>query len=878
MPSFAAHIVGGDIYYDYLGNNQYRFFVNVYRDCNSTGAPFDSPLNFSAFRISNNSRFGDYIFSFQGSQLVPTNFNNPCGIAPTNICTEIAVYQQVITLPPIPGGYRVAYQRCCRGPNINNLILPEETGLTLVVDVPTSANNFYINSSPRFTNYPPLVLCNNDNLVFNHSATDPDGDNLVYSLVTPYAGGTPINPMPVPIPPPNYPLVNWAGGFSATQPLGPGSTLTIDPVTGIINAFPSITGRFVVGIQVQEYRNGVLISSMIRDFVFQVFNCQITLAALLPTQQQLPSFTGFCDGSLNIQFINNSFGTSSYLWDFGVPNVTNDISTAITPVFNYPDTGTYTVTLIANPGQLCSDTAFMLIQLYNEMNISFDLIDTLCQVNNSFDFNPTTDAPLNAQFNWNFGPNANPQNSTLRNPQNVSFSTSGWHFITVATNFAICSDSYTDSIFLLPKPIAEFSMPLDYQCDGLSVSFINSTQFANAYSWNFGFNNQASTGFEPTVVFPAGGQYIVELIASGSQFCADTTALILDVNELMTVSFTTDEDQCITTNSYDFFGQAGGPPNAVFSWDFGDNASISNSNDLEVFDVVFNQPGDFEVTFSGSFDNCLETQSVLIHIYAEPTISFDLIDELQCAPYTAQFTNNSTAETQLFYAWDFGDGSPISTEIAPTNVYEDTGVFIVTLTILTDQGCIDTLTLVRDDLINVFPKPTAQFSVTPEEIDICNAQVSFMNQSIGATNYSYWLDEGGTIIQDANFDYTYRTSGQKNPYLIVRNEEGCSDTTRVSFYIEPFSLFIPNTFTPDGDEFNNRFTAKMYLIPSEWIFKVFNRWGDMLFESYDYQIGWDGFYDGRLVQSGTYTYTLEYKTCGTVPETIVINGIVNVLR
>ncbi len=878
LTSYASHIVGGDIYYDYLGNNQYRFYVNVYRDCFSSGAAYDSPLNFSVFRISNNSRFGDYEFAFNGSQPVPTNFNNPCGTAPTNICTEISVYQQVITLPPLAGGYRVAYQRCCRGPNINNLITPEDTGLTLSVDVPTSANNNYINSSPRFTNYPPLVLCNNDELIFDHSATDPDGDALVYSLVTPYAGGDALNPMPVPIPPPNYPLVTWAGGFSATQPLGAGSTLTINPVTGVISALPSMTGRFVVGIQVQEYRNGVLLSTMIRDFIFQVFNCNIVLGAVLPTQQQLPNYTGSCDGNLQVQFINNSFGAVAYSWNFGVPGVTTDVSSAFQPTFNYPDTGTYIVTLVANPGQNCTDTAYMEILLYNEMNINFDVIDTVCQINNSFDFVPITDAPAGSSYDWDFGPNSNPLNSTLQNPQNITFTTAGWHYISVDANYAICSASYSDSVYLIPKPIADFTMPLNYECDGLTVNFINNTQFASTYEWDFGFNNQTSTDFEPTIDFPAGGNYVVELIAIGSEFCTDTAELTLNVNELMSVSFTTDEDQCITSNSFDFIGQAGGPPEAVFSWNFGNNASILTSNDLTVNDVVFLQPGDYTVTFSGSFDNCLETATEEIHIYAEPTIAFDLVDELQCAPYTANFINASTSETQLYYAWDFGDGSPISSIETPSYTYEDTGVFVVTLVVWTDEGCIDTLTLSRDDLIDVYPKPTAQFIVTPELVDICNSEVTFFDQSIGATNYSYWVDEGSTIIHESNFDFSYSTSGQHNPYLIVSNEEGCSDTARTQLFVEPFSVYIPNTFTPDGDEFNNEFVPKMWLTPSEWHLKIFNRWGEMVFESYDFEGGWNGMYDGKLVQSGTYGYVVEYKTCGVVPETVVFNGIVNVLR
>lgn len=878
LPSFASHIVGGDIYYDYLGSNQYRFYVSVYRDCNSNGAQFDDPLNFSVFRANDNLRFGDFSFPYTGSQLVPTNFNNPCGTAPTNICTENTIYTQVITLPPIQGGYRVAYQRCCRGPNINNLISPEDTGLTLTINVPGSENGNFQNNSPRFTNYPPLVLCNNDNWTFNHSATDADGDQLSYALVTPFAGGTDIDPMPIPIPAPNYPLVNWAGGYSATNPLGPGSTMSINPTSGIINALPNLTGRYVVGIQVQESRNGVVISTMIRDFIFQVFNCNIVLQAILPTQEELASFTGLCDGNLNVQFENNSFGAGTYEWDFGVPEITTDVSSEFEPSYSYPDTGYYVAMLIANPGSACTDTAFIELNLFNSLSVSFDILDTTCQIGNSFDFTPVTDAPATASFAWDFGVNGNPSTSTLRNPEDITFINPGWQYISVTTNFAICEASFSDSTYIVPRPVADFEMPFDYECEGLTVNFTNTSQFASIFEWDFGFNDEESTEFEPSITFPAGGSYVVELIARSSEECRDTTFKTLTVNELMTVDFTPEADQCITGNSFDFIGTVTGPPHANFTWDFGENASILSSNDTSVFDVSFTAPGSQFVTFTGVFDECVKIDSAEIFIYSQPTINFDLVDGPQCAPWAAQFIDLSVSETPIYYEWNFGDGSPISTESNPLYVYETPGMYPVTLTIRTDEGCVDTLTLLREDLIHIFPTPVADYSVTPEETHICTPLISFTNQSIDATMFYYWFDEGATYSKEENVNFAYNTSGYHSTYLIASNEEGCADTSYARIYLEPYTVFVPNTFTPDGDEFNNTFNAKTYLPPSEWDLKIYNRWGEMIFQSHDYLIGWDGTYNGRKVQSGLYHYILDYKPCRVEESAVLLTGHVNLLK
>jgi hypothetical protein len=155
-------------------------------------------------------------------------------------------------------------------------LFPDDTGITLTTHVPGSDTGFTANSSPRFTNYPPILLCNNDQLDFNHVATDPDGDQLIYSLVTPWSGASSANPQPSQAPAPPYFPVQWNGGsFSAPQPLGPGSSTVINPNTGMLTVNPSMIGLFVVGVCVKEYRNGVLVGQTIRDFVFRVFDCNI---------------------------------------------------------------------------------------------------------------------------------------------------------------------------------------------------------------------------------------------------------------------------------------------------------------------------------------------------------------------------------------------------------------------------------------------------------------------------------------------------------------------------------------------------------------------------------------------------------------------------
>ncbi|MFN5911115.1 MAG: PKD domain-containing protein [Bacteroidota bacterium] len=881
--AMSSHIVGGDIYYDYLGNNQYRFYITLYRDCNSTGAQYDNPLPLGVYTTQGQQLVQQPQVPFPGSQILPINFNNPCVIPPSDICVERAIYIVVLTLPPTPGGYTIVYQRCCRGPNITNLVSPDDTGLTLVATIPGSETNNWQNSSPRFTNYPPLLLCNNDDLVFNHAATDPDGDQLVYSLVTPNAGANDINPAPVPPPPPPYFPVNWAGGFSAPNPLGPGATINIDPNTGLLTASPSLLGLFVVGVRVQEFRNGVLIGQTVRDFLFKVFNCNITMQAILPTQEELATFESYCQG-LTIQFENDSYGGTNYQWDFGVNGTTSDVSTAFAPSYTYPAPGIYEAMLVVNPGWPCTDTAYMTVNVNNEFNVSFTSNDSICILNNSFDFVGTSDGPSTTTYAWDFGPNANTASSTAQNVNGISFNTTGYIPVTLSAVNGTCEASFTDSIYIFPEPVAVIELPVGFECEGLTIPFGNNSQNTSNYQWDFGVTgtiSDFSDAFEPTFTFPSGGVYTVTLIAGSTSSCFDTTDVEIEVNELLTVSFTHDDSLCVTGNSFSFDATVTGPPDISYAWNFGSNATPSSANTVDVSGIEYSTFGTFPVTLTVSFDNCTESASSTVFIFREPTIDFRVEPGPRCAPALVQFTDESVADSPLLYAWNFGDGGT-STAQNPSHTYSEPGSYSVSLGVIATEGCVDTLYLLQQDAVTIHPSPVSAFTVSPEVTDICHPEVVFSDLSQGAEEIFYWFNDGGTFMDDAEpvIVYPYQNSGYHYPYQVAINEFGCRDTSRSEVYIEPFLIYIPNTFTPDGNEFNNDFNAFYALEVLEWEFKIYDRWGELVFETTDPTMAWDGVYMNEfgIVPSGTYAYVLRYVSCEFPDAWQLLTGHVNVLR
>lgn len=449
--SFAYHIIGGEIYYEYIGGNQYRITLKLYRDCSAVnGAPFDQFAKMGAFDMNGNL-VHQFSLPFPGSSPVNYNLNNPCAGFPPNLCIEVAVYSSIITFPNIPpGGLQFAYQRCCRNSTIVNINNPDNVGATYLAFIPGNGVN---NNSAYFNYLPPIVVCANEPLIVNSSATDPDGDSLVYSLCHPYAGASNTDPEPnVPSAPP-YPHVPFIPPYSVNNMLGGTPPMTINPQTGIITANPVNIGQFVAGVCVKEYRNGVLLNENRRDFQINVVDCNpLVVAKFTPTTNSTPigQDTLLICGSLEVNFQNNSIGQLSRQWDFGVPGTNADTSSINNPTYTYPDTGTYVVRLIVNPGTVCSDTAYRTIILRYGLQASFSAMDGCENIPLSFTDNSVALDGFVNQWNWNFDNNGS---STAQNPV-FTFTSPGTKTVSLVakTNLG-CSSSFTKTIIIHPTPI-----------------------------------------------------------------------------------------------------------------------------------------------------------------------------------------------------------------------------------------------------------------------------------------------------------------------------------------------------------------------------------------------------------------------------------------
>ena len=295
--SHATHIVGGEVRLIYLGtNNNYRIVLNVYFDnINGSPAAIDPTLNVGVY--SKTSRNLTQFFTL--NQISQTSIPYSSDACQTGaLSTKIILYSLDVVLNPTfyseIGGYLMVWERCCRNNVITNITFPGAASNAFYAEFPAilQAGLAFRNTSPDLGLPPSDYLCVNQSSAINFGGTDPDGDALVYSLTTPYNGAfaTTTSPSPFSVPtsiPSSYPAlipdINWAAGFSANNaiPSVVGQPLSINATTGELSVNPSLAGLFVFSVKCEEFRAGVKIGEIKRDFQFLVKICPVNIPPIL---------------------------------------------------------------------------------------------------------------------------------------------------------------------------------------------------------------------------------------------------------------------------------------------------------------------------------------------------------------------------------------------------------------------------------------------------------------------------------------------------------------------------------------------------------------------------------------------------------------------
>jgi gliding motility-associated-like protein len=773
IASDATHVIGGEMYYDYLGGEQYQFTVKLYRDCSSGSAELPNSIAIGVYDgLTNTYLFQQTIQPTGPAQNVPVELDNPCLTVPPNACVETRTFIGTFTLPFNPNGYQLSYQVCCRTGAIVNVIDPGDVGLTLVVRVP---GEVFGNSSPRYVELPPVALCLNETLVFDHSATDPDGNQLVYELCSPYLGATPdagtiFNPLPGPVPDPSqetappYTFIPWGGGYSATNPIISNPPITIDPITGILTVRPTQIGNYVIGVCVSEYQDGVLLSTSRRDFMFQVVPCDAAVNSVITPQ------TDFCS-DLTMQFANGSTGSPDLLWDFGEPGTNADVSTAPTPTWTYSQPGTYTVTLITGPGLVCADTTTAVFNVFLPPVPSFVSPEPQCGSSDVV-LTATGGFGSGATVAWDFGAGATP--ATGQGAQvSSTFGTSGVQPVTVTVTENGCVGSFTGNVEVYPIPVAGIA-PQTQFCTGLTIAFGNTSSGATSFEWNFGESGSAtSTLANPTHTYTTPGTYVVTLVATAG-ICSNTSEAVFQVFENPEPFFTVPVAAC-GVPEVELTAEGTFSNQANVTWNFGAGATPPTATGVTV-STVFPGTGPQVVTVTVTESGCTGTYSDNVVVYAQPDAFFTGDPEPPLplgatVVFTDQSTGNGGSITSRVWSLD---GVDVGEGLSWTWVNAQPGDHTITLTITTADGCSDTYTI--------------DYFITPEDIVIPNVftpNSDGLNDRFVIENVQYYRNEltifnrwgqpiyeadnyrnqwGGSDVPDGTYYYVLRLTDSSREY------------------------------------------------------------------------------------------------------------------
>ncbi len=401
-------------------------------------------------------------------------------------------------------------------------------------------------------------------------------------------------------------------------------------------------------------------------------------------------------------------------------------------------------------------------------------------------------------------------------------------------------------------------------CVPLTVNFIDTINLGKQFVWNFGDGSPEVTTLVDSIshTYTQIGNYRVRLISIDSSACniADTAYTIIRARkDKADLSFESIKIPPCTSLVYQFNNTSTAPAgkpftNKSFVWDFGDGTTDTT---IQPANHTYAAEGTYIVKLSlidtnycNSPDEVVDTLRIAANVKAQ----FET-PPAGCVPYTAVFNNTSLAGQT--FLWNFGDGTT-STEEYPTHIYTEPGNYTVTLT-ATDESTCNKVSTSQPFTITVSPNPVAGFTFSPLQAQN-NTPTTFFNTSIGGTRYKWIFDDGDELVTtklDTAISHIYGRTDTFNVMLIAYNQYGCSDTVThvVSAIVTPL-VDVPNAISPNGT--NRTISVKGYGI-SKMDWRIYNRWGVLVFNGTSQKTGWDGTYKGVLQPQEVYTYVLNVE-------------------
>lgn len=616
------------------------------------------------------------------------------------------------------------------------------------------------------------------------------------------------------------------------------------------------------------------INPTISLIAFNSFGCSDTLKRSITVfPKPVANFTANVApgcSPLAVTFTNTTTGATTYSWNFGDGNT----STSLSPSHTYTNATlliqTYTAQLIAVSGNGCSDTVQQIITTYPKPLYSFTMVPSSGCHPLTVNFPPVLGA---VSYNWDFG-----DGSTSASPNpvhtftNISTSNVSYTVTLIAGNAFGCSDTAYGVPVVFAKPTANYSYTPVSGCAPLSVNFTNQSSLNVNNSWTFG-DGASSSGVNSSHTFTTSNvvsntTYTTQLLVESANGCKDSITKTITLFPKPKASFSVDTPAC-SPKTLSFTNTSSGATN--YNWNFGNSNSSTAVNPTQQYvnTTSSNQTYTVQLIASNS-SSCSDTVKVPVIIRPKPNYNIVASPDSGCAVLSVSFQPVSGASS---YSWSFGDGNT-STQAGTSHNFVNVGStnasYTVQLIAADANGCKDTAFKV----IKVFPKPVALFQANPTTMFIPNEAVNCTNQSTGNVS-NYWIFGDGATSTDENPKHEYTSEGEYSISLIVTSNRGCKDTFELAekiIVLEESSVTVPNAFTPNpagpnggvygkNDLNNDVFHPVVKGVDKDrYEFMIYSRWGELLFQTKDVAIGWDGYYKGKLCTQDVYIWKISAIT------------------
>jgi len=377
--------------------------------------------------------------------------------------------------------------------------------------------------------------------------------------------------------------------------------------------------------------------------------------------------------------------------------------------------------------------------------------------------------------------------------------------------------------------------------------------------YTFNWTAPAFTGPSNTVTPLTTTTYTLTATDTAGCISASPQTVTVTVNAPLSVVASPNVSICPGGNTTLTSLATGGDGTYVYSWMPGAGAASS-------FNVSPASTTNYTITITDGCTTTPATATVTVTVLPLPIIAFSPNITSGCFPTCITFTDATTVSggAVASWSWNLGDGTTSTLQNPATHCSYAAGTYDITLTVITTGGCSSTSTI--NNMITIYPQPVAQFIFGPQPTNTEAPIINFTDLSVDATNWSWNFGDPANLSQPNNSNqmnpsHMYADSGQYCVTLTVQSIGGCADTTTNCLRIEPeYTCYIPNAFTPNGDDMNNVFAPKGQNIV-EFTMRIFDRWGNMIFKSNSMNDGWNGIVQNKsiVVQEDVYVYNIEIK-------------------